>query len=734
MSGTPSPLPLRERLALATTRDADSDDIVTPVNGVVGRAVDAVAVAAAATDSDDVADPSGMIRKLSRSSDYWTTPFSPTGRRLSSTSRPLDATDAGAAATAAAAPARASPHSYSPSPGVPSPHVPYSAASPNAPALVNHSPVTVTVAPHHLGHAAVPSSKVFGVAQPAPITQAAAASGAPRLFGRGGIPVAAAMPVATAASAVAVLTRTSHPLASSTAQQHSMSKTGDATPTTVSMLDPSAVSAVASSASAHSGGGVWRPGVASTAPAGRVFHRPPPLAIPSTLTPSAAAVVSSAVARNTATAVAAITRGAPPTHVRTPTITPPIQPILVAAYSPPPTTQDTSSGPMIVTEIPGSFPVLSPSPNGPKAPFFGRDTMAAIPGLFHPRVGGAGATAAASASVAPTVSPPGSASSHASHHPLDQTTVSSFNAPAFAPTGVPSLLTGPAYKHQPPTIATSNVVGHRPLLGTIDIAAAAAVSAANLETKRKEQAEAASRAQAELEKEKEASDERARELTEQIRNELKESVVTDSGVKRHIESRKRLMSARDTDQKHIRRRIDTGPFTTKSEAIRTLISYHVVAQRSDGEAVTIPADAEFSKFATSLVDRSRRVTNMFRSTLVRDAVSSQTSLASAVLDKCLTDGLSVSMRDDRERLRGAVRRAEAEAAAAAAAPSMPMHLMSQPPFPDPHQHGIPNPGRDSIFGGSSLVGAGGVDTDDLLSSGMDVFDDDDFDACLNSLS
>jgi hypothetical protein len=39
--------------------------------------------------------------------------------------------------------------------------------------------------------------------------------------------------------------------------------------------------------------------------------------------------------------------------------------------------------------------------------------------------------------------------------------------------------------------------------------------------------------------------------------------------------------------------------------------------------------------------------------------SSQTSLASAVLDKCLTDGLSVSMRDDRERLRGAVRRAEA---------------------------------------------------------------------------
>jgi hypothetical protein len=76
----------------------------------------------------------------------------------------------------------------------------------------------------------------------------------------------------------------------------------------------------------------------------------------------------------------------------------------------------------------------------------------------------------------------------------------------------------------------------------------------------------------------------------------------------------------------------------------------------------------------------------------------------------------------------------AEAAAAAAAPSMPMHLMSQPPFPDPHQHGIPNPGRDSIFGGSSLVGAGGVDTDDLLSSGMDVFDDDDFDACLNSLS
>jgi hypothetical protein len=225
--------------------------------------------------------------------------------------------------------------------------------------------------------------------------------------------------------------------------------------------------------------------------------------------------------------------------------------------------------------------------------------------------------------------------------------VSSFNAPAFAPTGVPSQLTGPAYKHQPPTIATSNVVGHRPLLGTIDIAAAAAVSAANLETKRKEQAEAASRAQAELEKEKEASDERARELTEQIRNELKESVVTDSGVKRHMESRKRcltpnshsyfailvflrlfsfssysrlpflartdvispflslhihspcttcvrvyapnrLMSARDTDQKHIRRRIDTGPFTTKSEAIRTLISYHVVAQRSDGEAVTIP--------------------------------------------------------------------------------------------------------------------------------------------------
>lgn len=191
---------------------------------------------------------------------------------------------------------------------------------------------------------------------------------------------------------------------------------------------------------------------------------------------------------------------------------------------------------MIVTEVPGGFPVLSPPPKSSNAVPFDFSATAPVPAF----TGGQGG-------------PVSNAPSAVFAQPGAVNNAVSFTSPLLMQPSIPAAVAGhsqpgpavpplgaTAPSVQPSSLGSSLGLGARPTLAPLDTSAAAAAAAAELEKKRREQAAAVERKK----KQQEATQNRVREVRAQILSELKDSMVTDQGVMRHIESRKRYERGR----------------------------------------------------------------------------------------------------------------------------------------------------------------------------------------------